>query len=603
MLIYPNTRQRASRCSVCVLAVFVIFYGVFDVRADSDAIPNRQAETTGLFAPTLGRPVFVEPGETFQVVACIPNVGAAVNFDLVSSEQRQLRYHLQCESDAVGKLAAGQPLRLTVPRTVPPRTYDLLLSSNGTRLLGQHCVAVGHVGRSLRLIHLSNMNVGDAGAPQFDQRLIEEVNLLAPTLIVATGDFLDATHPDPSTGWRQLVDYLTRFDAPIVMACGDHDDMELYSRHVAPSPIGMVNVGRHRGLLLFDNPRAPINNNPEQIRWVERALGTPGFDGLTFVVTHDDSPNLPRYWQQQGTLARMIQAGRIGLWFAAGHRDWDGRTYREIIDEAAPMVYLQTHQSSTAPRGGATGISHYRIVDIVDDRVILPRDTSQTSGTPPSTPVGYLSATLDGPNDGTRSQLNISAVNNLPYRLNGLALSVRLRKNAGDSPWCHGARLAHVSDLGTYWECRLRFDLPDKASLRAAVGSGQRPAVPHVQVHFETGGTLRFRRYVTPDGLAFLSLTHAPPIVHLRNAADKLVVVSPLARLDGDPIAYRPLDGNTHFATAYRLRLKPGETVCLQLDLSAVRVAPGQRELQIYLEGTAVAAPFCQAVHVVVDGR
>lgn len=186
-------------------------------------------------------------------------------------------------------------------------------------------------------------------APSFDQRLIEEVNLVAPTLIVATGDFLDATHADPPVGWRELIDCLTRFDAPIVMACGDHDDIELYSRHVAPSPIGLVNVGRHRALLLFDHPRGPIHRNPEQLRWVERTLGTPGFDGLTFVVTHDDSPNLLRHWQQQGTLTRMIRSGRIGLWFAAGHQDWDGQVYGDVIDAAVPMVYLRTQQSSSTP--------------------------------------------------------------------------------------------------------------------------------------------------------------------------------------------------------------------------------------------------------------
>ncbi len=601
MSVSHSASPRAPRCLTYAALAFVALCGTATDRADLTTAASSDDESPRLFAPTLGRPVFVEPGGTFQLLAHVPWTVAAVTFDLTSSGQQQ-RHELEAEPEAVGRLLAGQPVQLTVPPTVPPRTYDLEVNCNGSRLLGRHCVAVGPIGRSLRLVHLSNMNIGDAGAPEFDWRLIDEVNLVGPTLIVATGDFLDVTHRNPSAGWRMLVEYLTHFEAPILIACGDHDDMELYSRYVAPSPVGLVHVGRHRGLVLADQPRAPIDRDAEQIRWVERALGDPGFDGLTFVVTHDDSPNLLRYWQQQGTLTRMIRAGRVGLWFAAGHCDWDGRAYRDLIDAAAPMAYLRTHQSSSAPRGGASGISHYRIVDVLDDRVFLPGEAPQSSDHPLSTPVGYLSANLDGPNDGSRSQLSLSAVNNLPYRLNRLALTLRLRKLAEHKPWCHGARLELAVDHGQLWECRVRFDLPDKGSLRALVGSGWEPPASNLRVEFEIGPTLRFHRSATPDGLTFLSLTTPPPVVHVRNDGGQPVELSPLVRLDGDPVAYQPRGGEARFATAYSFRLEPGQTISLQLDLSAVRVARGRRELQVYLEGGDVVAPFCRTVDVILDG-
>ena len=571
-------------------------------QVDADATSADKVEPPGLLSPTLGRPVFVEPGHAFQIVARLPDADPAVSFALIPAGQRHLRYALEPEPDAADRLAAGEPLQLGVPATVPAQTYDLEINCGAQSLLGRHCVAVGRVGRSLRLVHLSNMNVGDAGAPGFDQRLIDEVNLVAPTLIIATGDFLDATHADADAGWRELVDYVTRFDAPLLMACGDHDDIGLYSRHVAPSPIGLVDVGRHRAVLLFDHPRAPIDRNPEQIRWVERTLGTPGFDGLTFIITHDESPNLLRYWQQHGTLSRMIRSGRIGLWFTAGHRDWDKRAFQGVIAAAAPMAFLQTHQSSTAPRGGATGVSHYRIVDIFDERVVLPHDTAGSRGNPPSTPVGHLDATLDGPNDGSRSQLRLTAVNNLPYRLDRLSFTVRLRTRTEQKPWCQGARLEQVVEHDEFWECRVRFDLPDKGSLRALVGSGREPAATSASVEFEVERRLHFRRSATSDGLTFLSLTDTTPTVHLRNDGSAAIEVSPLARLDGDPLAYRPLSGESRFAAAYRLHLGPGETASLQLDLSAVRVAPGRRELQIYLESGGVVTPFCRTVDIVLDG-
>ncbi len=576
-------------------------------RADSAETPDPpdasgEPATAGLIAPTLGRPVFVEPGGALRIVACIPNATGPAEVDLVRTGPPEQRYRLECEPDAAASLAAGQPLRLRVPLAVPRQTYDLDVRCSGARLVGRHCVAVGRVGRALRVVHLANMNVGDVGAPQIDPRLIDEVNLLAPTLIVATGDFLDATHTDPSTGWRQLVDYVSRFDAPIVMACGDHDDIEQYGRHVAPSPIGLIDVGPHRCLILFDQPLVPIHENPEQLHWVERVLAQPGFDGMTVVVTHDDCPNLLRYWQQQGILARMIRAGRVGLWFAGGHRDWDGRAFGELIAAASPMVYLRTHQSSPARREGATGTSHYRVVDVADDRVILLQDTPGP-GVPASTPVGRLMAALDGPNDGSQTRLSFSAVNNLPYRLDDLALRLRLRKVEGYTPWCHGARLEQVIDLGTVCEYRVRFDLPDKGALQAAVGSGPQPALPALEVRFQTEDTFRLTQHVTTEGLAYLSLASGTPVIHVRNNGDQAAAVSPLVRLDGDPLAYRPLEANSRFATAYRLHLQPGETVSLQLDMAAIRVAPGRRELQVYLNGPAVVVPFCHALDVVVDGQ
>jgi hypothetical protein len=602
MLPNHDVLWRRASCRLCALATFAGLWITAAAPADSAPNPDSEFETPGLFSPTLGRPVFVEPGGAFHLAARLPRADATVTFQLLRPGQAQPRYRLEPEPEATAKLRAGAPLRLTVPATTPPGTYDLEIECHDQRLGGRHCVAVERIGRALRLVHLSNMNVGDIGAPSFDPRLVDEVNLVAPTLIVATGDYLDATHADQATGWRELTEYVTRFEAPIVMGCGDHDDIELYSRHVAPSPIGLVNIGRHRAVLLFDQPRAPIYHDPAQLQWVERALARPGFDGLTLIVTHDDSPNLLRYWRQQGTLSRMVRAGRIGLWFAAGHRDWDGRAYRNVIDEAAPMVYLRTHQSSAAPRGGATGVSHYRIIDVVDDRVILPGEAVTPVDTPPSTPVGYLSSTLDGPNDGSSSRLTLTAVNNLPYRLERLACTLRLRKRAGHQPWCLGARLERVIDRGAYWECRARFDLPDKGSLRALAGCGGAPPTPRVSVEFEVQPTLRFRRSATPDGLAFLGLMDAAPVVRLRNEGGTTVEVSPLVRLDGDPLAYRPLGDDSSFATAYRLRLQPHETVGLQLDLSAVRVAPGRRELQLYLEGVGAVTPFCRMVDVIPDG-
>ena len=61
-----------------------------------------------------------------------------------------------------------------------------------------------------------------------------------------------------------------RLDAPALLACGDHDDMTLYSKYVAPSPIGVVDLGRFRGVVLLDH--LP----PRHLRGVGRVEGDAG---------------------------------------------------------------------------------------------------------------------------------------------------------------------------------------------------------------------------------------------------------------------------------------------------------------------------------------
>lgn len=597
---FGSLARRALRSRAAVAA----FWMLAIVARAADAPADQPEAVSGVLSPTLGRPVFVQPGDSFQVVARLPGAQEPLEISLWCPSWPRQRYRLACPAGAVDALAAGATLRVEVPPDVPPRTYDLHIQAGSQRLSAPHCVAVARVGRALRLVHLSNMNIGDPGAPQFDERLIDEINLVAPTLIVATGDYLDAAHSTAAAGWQKLLKWLTRFEAPLVLACGDHDDLELYSQYVAPSPVGLISVGRHRCLVLLDHALAPLPRDADQLRWIERTVGEPNFAGMTFVVAHAARPNLLEHWRQRNVLEQMVRAGRIGLWLAGGHRDWDGREYGELLAAAEPMLYVRTAQSSPAPREGADGVSHYRIIDVVDDRVILPAASGQSGDIGPSTPVGHLHIRLDGPNDGSQARLGFQVTNNLPYRLDRLALWLRVRKVAGQEVWCLGARLEQVVDLGMMWDCRVRFDLPDKGALRGLVGCGPQPPTPALSVEFAGPQTLRLSRRVSPEGLVYQSLTNQAPVISVRNDGSAPLAVTPLVRLDGEPIAYRPVGQEApeaQFATGYRLRLGPGMAVSLQLDLSAVRVSPGERELQVYVDDGPVMVPFCRPLEVLVE--
>lgn len=575
---------------------------------------SSSAEPAALVAPSLGRPVFVPPGRTFDIVATVPDATGTASFALVR-HRPPLRFPLTPGAEAAGRLTRGEPQPLALPADIPPGTYDVEIRIGPTTLTGRHCVAVGHVPNTLRIAHLSNMNLGDVAAPYPDGRLIEEINLLGPTLIVGTGDYIDNTHPEPRQAWRQFIDFVTRFDAPLLLACGDHEDMTLYGQHVAPSPIGVVDVGPHRGIVLFDVPARPLDADADQLTWVRSVLLGKPPAGVSFVVSHDDSPNLLRRLLADGALQKVVAQARLAAWFSGGQRDWDGLEYRDVITAAAPLAYVRTQQSSPAARGGADGVSHYRVIDLeagrvrfLGDRAEL-RDPQAGSSSPlwPSTARGRLTTTTTGPNDGSATRVELTATNHQAFLIERAGADVFLRRSSDEPVWCRGARLLFALPVENIWCCRVEFDLPEFGVRHVALGVGSPPPEPAAAAEFELPPGLEFRTGRTADGVEYQTRVSAGGsaegvlgTIWVSSRASGDSVLTPLVRLDGNPLAYRPADGRSPFAIAHRLKLKPGERLALQVDLTAVRVRPGRRTMQVYWNGEPQWPPAWYPLNVVV---
>lgn len=535
-----------------------------------------------IVSPTQGRPMFVAPGGAMPIRIQTEKPPATVAVELRRDDPPRA-YPLRLSETATSEAATGR-FSATVPADVPARTYDLVIRLDQAEWIARHCVAVGVVGRRVRLVHLSDLNAGDLCGPELEPRLVEEVNLLNPALIVATGDFLDATWPDRETGWQQVMDFLARFEAPTLMARGDHDDVELFGRFAAPSPEGVIELGPHRGIVLSDLASAPISEDDARMAWLERMM-LPAPRGVTFLVGHDSSPNALRRWEREGTLEDLIRSGRVGLYFAGGHRDWDGREQASLIRAAAPLLYVRTQRAGPAPREGGDGIPHYRVVDLEQESVWVPGDSGETS-LPPSLACGRLLMAIEGRNDGSESAITFTAANRHPFPLAGLAVTLRLKKTGTHPPCSALVRVENVADLGTMWECRAVFDLMDKSSIRATLSTNPAPAEPAIDVRFDVPPVIKLTAARTAGGAAYWT-TEAVGLVHLTNGGEKRVELAPLVRLDGEPIAYMVADARTAHATAFKVSLAAGQSASLQLDLSALRVTPGRRTIQVYLRDEA----------------
>ena len=559
--------------------------------ATADPAPPR------LLSPTFGRPLFSAPGGPLLVVAESGwSQSASPSGWLVEPNGSGRRIALTYEPGAGPAVSPGAWIFRT-PADVHPGTYDLRLGGPGGELFEPHCVAILRPGAARRMVHLSNLNLGDPFAPRLDPALIDEINLVGPDAVIATGDYLDATHADPQAGWRDLCAGLARLDAPVIMACGDHDDLAHYSRFAAPSPVGLCALEDIRVLLLHDHPLSSALSDEAQMAWLEAQARQPGYKG-TMIVGHDERPNVLERWRSFCARLPDREAGSPLLYLAGGHRDWDGREYARLV-ELAGAVYCRTGQGSTALRDGADGRPRYRVIDWTDGRLVL-AGAGASAMAPPSNVAGRLKLDFDAANDGSANRIRLRAVNANPWRLDRLRGRVRVAKRGEARPWAAGLRLAEAVDRGGYWECQVEFDLPDKSYLRGVVGVGAAPPPPAPEVRIEAPSAIRMRRLRTAEGIAYCA-SDATPRVQMVNPAQVGLWIEPRVLLDGAPLSYAPDDPAREFALGWRLRLEPGARVSLRVDLSAVRVAPGERTLQVYVANGDVETPAGRPLQIEIQ--
>lgn len=593
----PPQGGRTARWPSVVLAVLAAASGLERaLRADEPEFVESR-----ILAPTLGRPVFVVPGGSFELAVALEAPVGASQAWLSGKQSAGRRHRLELEADSAAANQPGRPIRVAVPADVPAGTYDLIVAAGGQELLARHCVAIGQFEGRLRFVHISDMHVGDPLAPEPDARLIDEINLWGPDVIVATGDYVDATHANPSAGWKAIEEFLASFDAPVVMACGDHDDLTWYSRHAAPSPVGEVRIGKWRGLVLCDHALARALDDEAQMRWIEQALSQPAESRHTFVVAHEHAPELLRSWQERGLVAQMIESGRIAAWFCGGPLD-DAGEYADVLKAARPMLWVRTHQASPVARDGATGLSHYRVLDASGDTIVPVGEPTAEGALPASLEVGRLGVHIEGRNDGSRERLRATVVNALPMRAERLVLRLRLRKRDGVQPWCQGGTLRAAVDRGEFWECCVSVDVPERGAVTLLAGIDNAPTVPSLNVRFDAPDAIEFAPRAGPDGRPYLWADGAFIDVEIENAGRDAAAVFPMLRIDGQPLAYMLPDENPVYAAGYRTTLLAGQRLRLRVDVSAIRVRAGPRELQLYLRAGQADAPICHVLNVVVSG-
>ncbi|MGE0479752.1 MAG: metallophosphoesterase [Phycisphaerae bacterium] len=545
-----------------------------------------------LLAPTQGRPAVVLPGGAVELCVCVASAPERVRVEL-HDRRWGTRLELALSETAAADVAACRPLRLAIPPDASTGAYDVEVRIDEQTIRARHAVAVVAPGARTRVVHLGAMHLGEVGAPEFEFGLIRELNLLAPTLIIMTGSYVDPTHDDPPDGWRRMMDALAQIDAPVVMACGEHDDPRLYSELVAPSPVGVVETPGLRVVVLYDHTGRPLSGDPGQRRWIESVFAATPADTLTVVVGHAALPSLLGEWHTGGVLSARVREARLGLWFTSAPRRGDEVRRLELAAAAAPMLLASAAVASRSMRDGSDGVARFRVVEIDGARVASPGTSTESEPLGVLLAVGRLTVHAERSADDPPTRAAVQVVNHHPFALRDLRVPMRVRAAGDARPWVRGGRLERAERRGDEWDCSVRFDLPDKGALRIVAGTEPAPEPADLRVAFELPGSWSARA----DG-ALVGAAESRACLRVTNASAAAAQVAPLVRLDGSLVPYRLEGADGPVATAYRLRLEPGESVTLQPDWSAVTVAPGRRMLQVYLKGSPDWTVVSQALAI-----
>lgn len=509
--------------------------------------------------PTQGRPLTLRPGEEFRFLMRLgPEVGGHVNITLRHARVPTVTPPLT----AVGRLSIFQQryasVALRLPSEMPTGTYDIVVETSTGTLEARRAVrVVDRFKTRFRFVHLSDMTVGDPSAPEFDDRLVEEVNLIAPEFIVTTGDYTAwGRILDDETSWARVLDYLAGFDAPVYMVCGDQDHQESFTHYVAQSPVGSFDYGRYHGTLLLDHRFHPLDE--DQIEFLRRDLDANRDKIFNMIVLHNDDLSLLDQLAPRETLADYLRQRKVRFIITGGSDDWDRMENAAKLEGLDGVHYIRTHQASPCLRGRATGVSHYRVFEVDGDEVSwIYRDHRAEAGVEHSIPVGRLRVFEQG--SGT-SRVRVQVQNALNQRFDDARLWVKVARDGGDEPVVDGGRLVQAIEAGRHWMCEVSVDLPDHGGVTVQVATdGRRAAEPRVRAAYDGPDTLTFEVLHTEDGLSYFRSEQRVSVI-LSNVADRPVQVFPILRLNGNVLRITSDAGDRwpiEIPTSGQVRLTP----------------------------------------------
>jgi hypothetical protein len=580
-------------------------------------LPTQAKELLNIVEPTQGRPVIVRPEDNFYFMYWTDNPEIQkIDVSLVN-----------CLSDheRVALLPAVRPYQiqktywamlLKVPAQAQSGVYDLFIN------LGEYYQRVPRAVRILsapkkafRFVHLSNMNIGEPTAPDFDTRLLDEINLLNPEFVIATGDFVESAGPDQAEeSWTRIRDFFGQLTVPTYLVCGDLEDPAVFQRRVDARPVGSFDYGSYHFVLMMDTQRHPINQHRSNIEAILQNLKEAPSDSLCCLVGRSED-----LWILDGLRGMDLEPAeafskyRIRMMISGGSTDWDYLEHAEKLDSAklAGVDYIRTGQSSTSIKNGGTGLSHYRVFDVDGSNVnYVYSDESSSRRLQYSITVGRLRLFAQGPNDGSQTTERISVLNALNQSFSDCRVVFKLKGTDPSAVRVFNGRLEQVLTGQGGLIVLASVNLPEKSTVQvlATTDSAQHKKYEKLPVEFSLSAPkpLSFQSLRSEQGLTYLEGASTLEL-SVKNLSKESLTVRLQARLAGQVLMIHrstPAEGGSPSLglTTETVTLKGEETEKITIVPAVRSITPGEHVLSVYCLDDPLERVWTDKVDVVLAG-
>ena len=410
--------------------------------------------------PRLGIPAVVLPGETFQLElrGGLPFLAPDLVVRLVGEETTS------CAVTEVSHGGATRTLEVTVPETLAAGSYTLKVESQGLERSRPKAVHVLSVlpDEGCTIVQLADLAIfgGDGSGEQLMATLVEEINLIAPDLVLVTGDI------NYTGSWEHFdlaLEFLGGFEMPVLTCIGNHEYKGLAGFLTAFGlPRHVVDVGGRRFITL-DSGHGRDQLTESQHAWVREAFATrEGRD--TIVQLHH-----PLFWKRNlevhvGDLVELCAEHEVPI-VLSGHLHGDQLfdatgTSRRDTNEFPGTKYVVTTAAGAdlRPPYAASPLHHgYRLIRLEGNSVLdytydWPGDVDYPSC---SIPVGHLRVESVG-------EGHVRVHNELNEALFGAVVSIAVAGPDPRRPADLGEVIA-VRRSGESSTYRVRVDLPARS--------------------------------------------------------------------------------------------------------------------------------------------
>jgi len=425
------------------MAPFATFFPAYEADVTgSTGGATRGASSLLLERPRLALPAIRTPGEVFEVWLRGDGIEVNSSFNVtIIGDGATYSLEIMNLTEEAGRWI----LSVGLLNDTLIDLYDIKVTVDAQEQYQMNAVSiVREYKKRFKFVQITDIHIDDKNSVANFQKVVREINLINPELVIITGDSYDADPTGSKTPDQDQADMFMNickgFDVPVYVGNGNHEysyrdanGINIYKNTINPLLDYSFNYGAHHfiGASCGHWQRSPISSIPhpdnnvesftdEQMEWLTSDVTEHQGDAMRLIFEHaplktHNGKETPM-WHVEDVDNLMKQCDVKA--FISGHSHAD-----QIIDaddkvlegDWKPPNYPICIQTNTGGAEDTVEECGYRVFMIDNNSFEYYTYDDNGDGVrsaTASTPAGRLSLTMDGPNDGSLNSMDFTITNN-----------------------------------------------------------------------------------------------------------------------------------------------------------------------------------------------